>query len=288
MSLLSRLESKLGRYAVPNLTLFLIAGQVMVYLAQMMTPPGAVPLAAKIALIPDKVFDGQWWRVITYLFDPPQTNALFAFFAWYIFYLMGTTLEASWGLLRYNLYLAIGYFASVAFAFLCWFATGVPGQSASNGFLYGSVFLAFARLYPDFELMIFFILPVKVKWLALVTWIGYFWALLVADSWLTRAMVLAAVLNYLLFFGRDIWRGMKQGHRHMQFRARTLKGLAAPGQSRMVHQCRVCGLTSDAAPKTQFRYCSKCNGEFCYCPEHLQNHEHVVQGVEVGGRRPAI
>src|SRR5262245_40353758 len=119
MSFLSRLESKLGRYAVPNLTLFLIAGQVLVYVAQRMGPPGARPVAEKIALIPERVMQGEWWRLLTYLFDPPQTNPIFAFFAWYIFYLMGTTLEATWGILRYNLYLAIGYFASVAFAFLC-------------------------------------------------------------------------------------------------------------------------------------------------------------------------
>ena len=71
--------------------------------------------------------------MITYLFDPPRTNPIFAFFAWYIFYLMGVTLETTWGLFRYNVYLAIGYFASLAFAFLCWFATGVPGQAATNG-----------------------------------------------------------------------------------------------------------------------------------------------------------
>ena len=138
---------------------------------------------------------GEWWRLITYLFDPPRTNAIFAFFAWYIFYLMGTTLETTWGLFRYNLYLAIGYFASLAFAFLCWFATGVPGQAATNGFLYGSVFLAFARLFPDFELQLFFILPIKIKWLALLTWIGYGWTMVAADTWLTRAMVVAAVLE---------------------------------------------------------------------------------------------
>ena len=225
---------------------------------------------------------GEWWRLITYLFDPPRTNPIFAFFAWYIFYLMGTTLETTWGLLRYNVYLAIGYFASLVFAFLCWFATGIPGQAATNGFLYGSVFLAFARLYPDFELQLFFVLPIKIKWLALLTWIGYGWTMVAADSWLTRAMVIAAVLNYLLFFGRDIARGMKQGHRGMQFRSRALKGKGVHDQARMVHRCRVCGLTSEMLAKTQFRYCSKCNGEFCYCPEHLHNHEHT------GKTEPAV
>jgi hypothetical protein len=275
MSFFSRLESKLGRYAVPNLTMALIAGQVLIYFAERMSPPGAVSIASKIALVPDKVLAGEWWRVGTYLFDPPRMNPLFAFFAWYLFYLMGTTLEASWGLFRYNLYLAIGYLASVAAAFLFWFATGIPGQAATNQFLYVSVFLAFARLYPDFVIQILFILPVQIKWLALLTWIGYGWTMATADSWLTRAMVIAAVLNYLLFFGQEIMRSMQHRHRGMQFRARALKGEGPRHQARMIHQCRVCGITSETSPKTQFRYCSKCNGEFCYCPEHLHNHEHT-------------
>ena len=279
MSFLSRLESKLGRYAVPNLTAILIAGQVVAYLAQSMpAPPGAMSVADKIAMVPDKVAQGEWWRLITFVFDPPITNAIFAFFAWYLFYLMGVTLEATWGAFRYNLYLAIGYFASIVAAFLLWFATGVPGQAATNAFLYGTVFLAFARLYPDFELRLFFILPVKIKWLALLTWIGYGVTLVTAD-WLSRAMVLAAILNYLLFFGRDILRDARQGHRSMQFRARAMRGPGGNAGGRIVHTCRVCGLSSATSPKTQFRYCSKCNGEFCYCPEHLQNHEHVTSAV---------
>ena len=85
-------------------------------------------------------------------------------------------------------------------------------------------------------------------------------------------MVAAAVLNYVLFFGRDVWRNMKHGRRRMQFQSRTRRAT-----NRIIHKCRVCGLTSDDAPRTQFRYCSKCEGQCCYCPEHLENHEHVVK-----------
>jgi hypothetical protein len=195
---------------------------------------------------------------------------LFAFFFWYLLYLMGTTLESVWGNFRYNVYLAIGYFASIAMAMMFWFSFGVPGNTASNAFLYGSVFLAFARLYPDFELLLFFILPVKIKWLALLTWVMYGWTLL-AGAWIGRLMVVAAVLNYLLFFGRDIWRNAKHGHRRMKYQAK-----AARASGRLTHKCHVCGLTSEEAPQTQFRYCSQCDGE-CYCPEHLLDHEHVTR-----------
>jgi hypothetical protein len=203
------------------------------------------------------------------LFDPPITNLVFAFFFWYLFYLMGTTLEVNWGTFRYNAFLLIGYLASVVSAFAVHFGVGLP-LPANNGFLYGTVFLAFARLYPDFVMYIFFVLPVKIRWLALFQWCGYAVGLLFGD-WMSRGMIAASVLNYLLFFGRDIWRDMKQGHRRMQHQARTIRS-----PQRLVHKCAVCGLTSEESPRTQFRYCSKCGGERCFCPEHLHGHEHVA------------
>lgn len=272
MSLIARLESKLGRYAVPNLTLIIIAGQVLLYVTtQLSQNQRGAELLERIRLHPSKVLDGEWWRLITFVFDPPLTNLLFAFFFWYLFYLMGTTLESAWGAFRYNLFLAIGYFASVAAVFALYMVHGPLVMPASNGFLYGTIFLAFARLYPDFILQLFFIFPVKIKWLALIQWIFYALGFFVGP-WESRAMIAASVFNYFLFFGRDIWRDMKQGHRRMQHQARTLKT-----PQRLVHRCRVCGLTSDEAPQAQFRYCSKCDDGACYCELHLRNHEHVVQ-----------
>jgi hypothetical protein len=67
---------------------------------------------------------------------------------------------------------------------------------------------------------------------------------------------------------------MKQGHRHMQRHAQSLRQ-----PQRIVHQCRVCGLTSDNAPQMQFRYCSKCDGDACYCSAHLRDHEHVLPQI---------
>jgi hypothetical protein len=284
MSLLSRLNAKYGRYAVTNLTVFFIVGQVLLYVGQQFNQgPNAVDVLERVRLYPGLVLAGEWWRLITFLFDPPATNIIFAFFFWYLFYLMGTTLEASWGAFRYNVFLAVGYVASVACAFGIHFALGVggPGMAASSSFLYGTVFLAFARLYPDFTIYLFFILPVKIRWLALLQWIGYGLGFLFGE-WMTRAMIVASVANYMLFFGRDIWLDMKQGHRRMRHQARSLKS-----PQRLVHKCRVCGVTSDDAPQLQFRYCSKCDGESCYCPEHLRDHEHVVAQVAgaSGGER---
>src|SRR5512147_2328368 len=114
MSLLNKLERKLRRYAVPNVTLYLIIGQALFFLFAI---SGRFVLE-RVVLIPDRVMMGEWWRLITFLFIPPLTNPIFAFFAWYLFYLMGTVLEGHWGAFRYNLFLLFGYVFSVAVSFI--------------------------------------------------------------------------------------------------------------------------------------------------------------------------
>ncbi|TWT87324.1 hypothetical protein Mal64_28620 [Pseudobythopirellula maris] len=273
MKLLDRLERRFGRYAVPNLTLLLIVGQVVVYFAQLMLPRGG-DVFLKFALFPELVLEGQVWRLVTFLFIPPAAGAfpIFVIFFWLIYYMMGTALETTWGDFRYGVFLAIGYLASIAAAFLVEAFT--PGGGAVVGdYLYGSVFLAFARLYPDFEIMLFFVLPVKVKWFARLTWLLYAYQLLFSQTWVERLLIVAAVLNFLLFFGGEIWRDAKQGHKRMRRQSKQLK---TKGPTKLAHECRVCGLTSDMAPKTSFRYCSQCEGQQCYCPDHIRDHEHVT------------
>ena len=190
MRWINRLDAKFGRFAVPNLTLVLIAGQALAFVADY-TPKanGGPPILESIQLKPDLVMAGQWWRLVTYVFTPPPMNLIFAFVFWYLFYIMGTTLEANWGKFRYNLYLLLGYLASVAMAFLVYFTAGSFGEVASNMYFEGTVFLAFARLYPEFVVYLMFILPVKVRWLATLTWVVYGITFLFADSWLERGII---------------------------------------------------------------------------------------------------
>src|SRR5512147_822148 len=204
MSLIDKLDRKFRRYAVPNVTLYLIIGQVLFFLFVL----SGRFILDRVVLVPALVLAGEWWRLVTFLFIPPLTNPIFAFFAWYLFYLMGNALEGHWGAFRYNLFLLTGYIVTVAVTFL------FPFSAATNIFIGGSVFLAFAYLYPDFQLYIFFILPVKIRWLAIITWIGYAYELL-AGSWSIRLLVLASIANFFLFFGKDIFWRMKTGSRRM-------------------------------------------------------------------------
>lgn len=257
MSMLDTLEKKLQRYAVPNVTLYLIIGQALFFVFAL---SGGFILD-QVALIPALVLAGEWWRLLTFLFIPPLTNPIFAFFAWYLFYLMGSALEGRWGIVRYNLFLLIGYIVTVLVSFL------MPFSPATNIFIGGSVFLAFAWLYPDFELHIFFIIPVRIKWLALLTWIGYGYTLLTA-SWDIRLLLLASIGNFLLFFGRDILWRMKTGKKVMAAQAQRFSG-----KQEAFHACAVCGITDASHPAMEFRYCPECGG-LGYCRDHIMDHEH--------------
>ena len=136
MSWIDKLDRKFRRYAIENVTVYLILGQVMFYIFDLM---GRF-IVDRVVLIPVRVLSGEWWRIITFLFIPPKLNPIFAFFAWYLFYLMGSALEGHWGAFRYNFFLLIGYVITVAVAFL------FPYSVATNIFIGGSVFLAFAYL----------------------------------------------------------------------------------------------------------------------------------------------
>jgi hypothetical protein len=267
MSLLDTLERKLGRFAVPHVTLGLIACQAIVYVANLLLerPNAAEPFAERFLLIPQKVLAGEVWRLVSFLVVPPFGFILWTLFFWYLFYLMGTALERTWGTFRYNVFLLLGYVATVAVAFI------VPDRPASNAFLQGSVFLAFAFLYPDFELYIFFILPVKIKWLALLTWI-YYGVIVIFGEPMSKLMVLASVFNFLVFFGKDIVQRVRTGQRRMKVQATRLSAR----EPAYYHRCVVCGITDQTNPKMEFRYCSKCAGSQCYCMDHLRAHEHIT------------
>lgn len=256
------LRSSLASLAIPNLSLYLVIGQLAVFGLVML---GSFPSYEPFLLIPAQVFAGEWVRLVAFLFVPPNQSIYFIAFAWYLFWLFGSSLEAHWGAARYNLFLLTGWVLTVGLSFV------TPMAPASNEFIAGSVFLAFAWLAPNFEIMLFFILPVKVKWLALFTWLGYAVVFLLGDL-SARLAVLAATGNFVLFFGRDMWMSVRQRKRRRAYATANQRETAASS----LHRCKVCGKDSDTHRDLDFRYCSTCTDDSCYCPEHIRNHEHVT------------
>jgi hypothetical protein len=270
MKPLTRLERALGGLAIPDLTVYLVFAQTITFVFCF----SRQDFAAKLMLEPALVLQGEYWRLFTFAIMPPMTNPIFAFFALYFFYMMGTALEAEWGEFRYNLYLLIAYLMTIAAAFGGYYLghgdPNSPSAAATNAFIGGSVFLAFAWLYPDYKILLFFILPVAVKWLALAQVIFSVLALL-SGGWVTRMVVLASYVNFLLFFGVEVFQWLMPGtHRAMKKATKATKDAAAPA----FHTCAICGKTDKTHPTLEFRYCPECTGTPAYCMEHFVGHTH--------------
>lgn len=270
MPLLDRLERKLGRFAVPNVILFLVLLQSLSFILWMAVmsragnDPTFVNPLTRLILVPRLVLQGEVWRLVTFVLMPPTTNPLFAFFALVFLYTMGQGLEGYWGSFRLNLYLLIGWLATVAASFV------TPDMPVLNLFFESSIFLAFAFLYPEYQILMFFVLPVKVKWIAYLTWGFYAYVVLFAP-WSQKLQVLAALLNFLLFFGHTLYLRLKYGSRKATAKAKKLTG----ADNKPFHTCATCGRTDKTHPKLEFRYCPDCAGTPGYCIDHINNHEHI-------------
>jgi hypothetical protein len=254
-SWLNKLERRLEPFAISNLTLYIVIAQTFVLLAGLMN---AIDVN-QLVLVPAYVQHGEYWRILTFIAMPPGFGILVAF-ALYLFYLYGNALEQYLGVVRYNLFLLVGYVLTVGLAFVS------PLAPATNLFLGGAVFLAFAFLNPNFVLHLFFILPVKIKWLALITW-GFYGLQFVMGGMTAKLGVLAATGNFLLFFGREILERLKTGRRQVEQRAkreRLRQEMSGP-----MHTCSVCQRNSDSDPELGFRYRTEGEVEVCYCEEHL-------------------
>ncbi len=266
MSFLDRLERIFGRFAVHNLALYIVIGQVAVVLAtlaQLVDP-------TRLIFWPASLWEGEWWRICTFMFFVPLPKSLFGYvflvFFWSLFYMMSNALEEQWGAFRFNAFLFTSFVLTIAVSFL---TINYP-VAVANTYIIGSVFMAFAVMNPNFELMLFGLLPVKVKWLALVSLAlgGYEF---VVGGLPTKLQIGAAVVAFLLFFARHFLTEAK--YRQKQA-ARRVEREAEVEQPR--HVCHVCGKTDKSHPQLDFRYCSQCAGDQCYCPDHIKNHAHVV------------
>ena len=192
MKWLNKLERKFGRYAIPNLMNYIVGMTMAVYIVQYVLNISAYRY---LAFIPDLIMKGQVWRIITFIFIPPASSIITIAFVIYFYYLMGTTLENEWGTFKFNIYYLFGMIGTIIAAFL----TG----SGTSVYLNLSLFLAFAYLFPDVEILLFFILPVKVKWIAYLDW-AYFILSLIIGTMSTRIAVTASLINFFIFFGEDL------------------------------------------------------------------------------------
>ncbi len=288
MKFLNKLERRFGRYAIRNLPAIMIGLYAAGYIMSAIGGSGAAVLSY-MNLEPYKILHGEIWRIITWVIVPPSSLDIFTVIMLFFYYSIGQTLEKTWGAFRFTLYILSGIFFTVIGAFILYtiFAMqGYPmdrilfGNLFSTYYINMSIFLAFAVSYPNMQVLLYFIIPVKMKWMGILY--GVIIVLqFIQSGWAVKVSILASLMNFIVFFfmTRDYNRVNPAEIKRRQTYKKAVSQ-AAPQKKgpQPVHRCTVCGRTELDDPSLQFRYCSRCDGAYEYCQDHLFNHVHKKAG----------
>ena len=241
------------RFGVENLMRYLIIGNAVVWLLTLMDRTGTVRYF--LALNPQMVLRGQIWRLVTFVLIP-DTGGIWGLLFLYFYYFIGTSMEREWGQAKFNMYFLAGMVFTILYAFLVYLFGGIT-MSIGAEFIYLSMFFSFATYYPDQRVLFMYIIPIKIKWLAVAN-AAYFVYEIFALRFPLNLLPVVATLNYLLFCGDMRIRREQQN---------------APYR----YKCAVCGRTDADHPELEFRYCSRCAGYHCFCQDHINNHIHFTE-----------
>ncbi len=274
---------------IPNLMLYISLGSALVYVMGMIDQSDI--LFRWLCFDRELILQGQVWRLFTYAltYGYGDRQLLLVAIGLLCYYSLGRAMENLWGTLRFNLFYFSGILLQDIFCILF-------GGWADVTYLNMSLFLAYATLYPDSHFLLFFIIPVKA-WIFAVIDLA-----LMAFDVIQMTMYglfpyslypLIALMNYFLFFGKDVanvfpvsWRVnarrlFKKSGRPVKpntvpfSNAGSYKATVAKPEAPYTHKCSVCGRTDISDPELEFRYCSRCSGYHCYCSEHISNHTHI-------------
>ena len=277
---IDKIERKYSKYAVHNLSLYMVICFAIGYaLAILPTTSGILDY---LSLEPSKILRGQVWRLFTWVISPTrQDNVFWVLISMYFYYSIGRTLENVWGDFRYNVYIFSGLFYTVIGAFIMYGILAFIGAgSIQIGYLFTtyyicmSIFLAFAATFPEMEILLMFIIPIKVKVLGVV-YVVIMIVECIGGGLFIAIPIVASLFNFLIFFFSGRKRiGISRAQQTMRKEFRS-KVKAAPKQTVTRHKCAICGRTDESNPELEFRFCSKCNGNYEYCNDHLFTHKHV-------------
>lgn len=284
MNWLNKLERKIGKLAIPNLMIWLIGAYGIGFVLYMVSPA----TVNWMVLSPYHVLHGQIWRLITWIFIPTSTDVFSLLIMSLLYYQLGSELERAWGTFRFNVYIIGGMIFTVLGAFILYGVMYLAGGAqmalmSTAGIAFGistryinlSIFLAFALMYPDMQILLMFIIPIKMKWMAAVYGAITLYSF-VKSGWGGRVAIFMSLLNFIIFFlsTRNFKRYSPQEvHRRQAFKAQMRE--PRPGSGITKHKCAVCGRTELDDPNLEFRFCSKCEGNYEYCSDHLFTHQHI-------------
>lgn len=321
-----KLENKLYKYSIPNLYVYIIGAAIIGYILCYVFPAVYYYLPFNPYLV---IYKHQYWRCITWLFEIPfslesDINKIFLPINLYFYYFIGKNLQYIFGKFSFNLYAFGGWFMStigMLFASVYMFnfsankdmymmAYQLLGDSTNLGFVsfmgigatyyfFTSIFYAFALIFPDMMVRMFFVIPMKIKWSAWITGIFMTYRFLQGDL-PQRVIIVMCTLNFILYYFmvRSLrGRSLKTIKRQMVYRnkVRAAQSGRSTGRTnadvrprerntnvykmpagKAIHKCAICGRSEQDGENMEFRYCSKCNGDLEYCQDHLYTHQHVT------------
>lgn len=277
---IDKMERKLGKYAIQNLSLYLIICYAFGYIIQMVN----ANFFNYLTLEPALVLQGQIWRLFTWIVVPPSSsNIIFTMLMLYFYYSIGNNMERVWGTYRFNVYIFSGMLFTILGAFFAYgiyyFGYGINaigiGAFVSTYYINMSILMAYAATFPEMQIvMILFIFPIPMK----VKWLGILYAFIlvmeaVSTNLVGKIIILASLLNFIVFFLYS--RNRKYVSPKQVYKQKVYQSEVKKMQKITKHKCAICGRTEDSNPELEFRFCSKCDGNYEYCQEHLFTHEHV-------------
>ncbi len=283
MNLFDRMQKRFGRFAIPGLMRYfciLYAAGFIVYLGK----PEAFEY---LYLNPARIMKGEIWRLVSWLIYPPGTSLIWGLLLLFVYFSLGTTLENVWGTFRFNVFMFTGVLFHIIAAFVLW-GIGMPALITPEN-LNLSIFLAFALSFPEMTFYLYFVIPLKAKYLAVFYGVMEVYMFITGDI-AQKITIVLCLFNLFLFFW---WSGTLRrfSPKEVKRRADYRRAASGAGEGKIVsveraasankaarHKCAVCGRTELDAPDLEFRYCSKCAGDYEYCSEHLYTHTHVTAG----------
>lgn len=274
------------RFGIPNLMRVIVIGNVAVYVLMLLTQANDANALSFLTFNLNALPHGEVWRLVTFVFVPAYSSPFALLISLYFYYWIGSTLERQWGTAKFNLYYISGALLTVLGVVLASLITGNPYLTAAGtGYVNLSMFFAFAFLFPDTTVLLFFILPVKMKWLAYLDGALFAFDIIKAigaHNWAGVVLPIVALLNFAVFIWPEVHylkeRAKYQNSRKtVQFRQAQQQQAKQAQQQGYRHKCAVCGRTDTDYPDLQFRYCSKCVGYHCFCQDHIFNHVHFTE-----------
>ena len=259
-------------FGIPNLMRYITAANVAIWVL------GAInrSFLGVLTFDPALILHGQIWRLVSFIFYPPSMGLL-ALLAFWFYYWIGSTLEAQWGTGQFTIYYFSGVILTVLYGFIIYFITGRSVNLGSE-YIYLSMFFSFAVLYPDMQLLFMYIIPIKIKYLAIVDAVFFAYSV-IANSFPVNLLPLVALINFFIFCGGELFASLprRPSKNTVNFRQESARIRREQKDKLYTHKCAVCGRTDVDHPELEFRYCSKCQGYHCFCSDHINNRIHFTE-----------